>query len=83
MRRSGFFIGGLLLFTVQPQGDESGDSRLLHGYSQEVSCAGYGFLVVGDDDELARSAELHQDVHEALNVRFIEGRVDFIEDAEW
>ena len=63
-------------------GDEAGDARFAHGDADEVVAGLHGAFAVGDDDELGLCRHVAQEVAEAANVRIIERRVHFVQQAE-
>jgi len=63
-------------------GDGFGDALLFHGDAVEDVGKRHGPLVVGDDDELGLVRHLFQHFLKTDDVRFVERRVDFVEQAE-
>ena len=57
-------------------------AALLHGHAVNRVRSRDGPLVVRDDDELRFAHEFLQQIREAPDIRFIEGRVQLVEHAE-
>ena len=86
LRRLGFAFGLFQSFgqdlavvadVFEADGDLLGDAGLLHGHTVDGGGAGHGFFRVRDDDELRPGQEVLQHFDEAIDVRLVEGRVDF------
>ena len=67
---------------VQADRDDPRDARLLHRHAVETVGRLHRPLVVRDDDELRPLAEVPQQGDEAPDVRVVERRVEFVQDAE-
>ena len=63
-------------------GDEAGDAGFAHGDADELVAGLHGAFAVGDDDELGLCRHVTQEVAEAANVRVIQRRVHFVQEAE-
>src|SRR6267378_7950559 len=62
--------------------DKLRDAGLLHRHAIKHAAHFHGLAVVSDDDELRLAAHVADQSREAPDVGFIEGRVDFVQDAE-
>src|SRR5258707_8681674 len=62
--------------------DEFRNAGFLHGYAVKDAAGLHRFAVVRDDDELGLRAHVGNELREAAHVRFVEGRVDFVENTE-
>ena len=67
---------------LEPHRDALRDARLFHRDAVERVGAGHRLFRMRDDDELREREKLAQHADEAADVRFVEGGVDFVEDAE-
>src|SRR6266446_6673616 len=63
-------------------GDDLGDARLLHRHPVQRVGHLHGALVMGDHDELGGAAHLAHDLVVPADVRLVERRVHFVEQAE-
>ena len=72
--------GGSLL--AEADADELRHAGFLHGDAVESLGGFHGALVVGDDDELSFERHFLNQAGEADGVGLVEGRIDFVEDAE-
>src|SRR5690554_5802381 len=70
------------LAAAQVYADELGNAGLLHGHAVERICDLHRPRVVRDHEELRAIADLTDHLREAPDVRFVQGRVDFVEDAD-
>ncbi len=87
----GGFLGGALGFGLGVAGaviggeahaDGFGNAEFFHGHAVHHVGAGHGALGVGDDDELAVVDETIEHFDKAVDVRFVERGVEFVEHAE-
>src|ERR1700741_2627355 len=62
--------------------DEFRNTGFLHGYAIEDAAGLHRFAVVRDDDELGLRPQVRDELRETAHVRFVERRVDFVENAE-
>lgn len=67
---------------VEVDADDFGDAGFLHGDAEDDVGFAHGAFVVGDNDELGVFAHFVDEAGEAAYVGFVEGGVDFVEDAE-
>jgi hypothetical protein len=67
---------------LEADGDLFRDAGFLHGHAVDGIGAGHGFLRMRDDDELRPGEEIREDLGEAVDVRFVERGIDFVEHAE-
>src|SRR5947209_8043720 len=72
----------LLVMLAQPDADDSGDARFLHGYTVDGVRGLHGARVVRDHDELGAPLELVQEGGEAAHVGVIQRRIHLVEQAE-
>ena len=78
----GFIDAPVFTDLLEADRDPSGHPALRHGDAVELVAEAHGGLVVGDDDEVGAVEELLDHGAEPFDVRFVECRVDFVEDAE-
>src|SRR5229473_2769582 len=74
--------GGARGLRRELDGDDLGDSRLLHRHAVERVGPFHGALVVRDDDELRAAAHLAHHLVVAADVGLVEGCVHLVEQAE-
>src|SRR5919197_3692943 len=58
------------------------DAGAVHAHAVHGVSFVHRRAVVGDDDKLYLSGELGQQIYEALHIRLVECRVNFVEDAK-
>src|SRR5262245_20505835 len=68
--------------SVQLDGDQLRDTRLLHGNAVQAVGDLHGFAVVGDDDELGVLLHAAQHLDEPADIGVVEGGVNLVEQAE-
>src|SRR5208282_3119949 len=73
---------GRLLLPFPADADELRDAGLLHGDAIEHAPSLHCLAVVGDNDELRLRAHVPDQACEPPDVRLIEWRIDFVQDAE-
>jgi len=66
----------------EPDRDLFADARFLHRDAVEDVRGGHRFFRVGDEDELREVGKFSEDGGEAADVGFVEGGVDFVQEAE-
>ena len=69
-------------FAIKLDGDAFGDALFLHGDAVKGAGDRHGALVVRDDDELGVGQEVLNDGGKARGIRFIQGGIDFVQNAE-
>src|SRR6266700_5467515 len=85
LRRSGFALRRCLFGgwrRGQPHSDQFAHAALFHGHAVKHISLRDRALVVGDDNELALRNETVEHADEAIDVAFIQWRVDFVEHAK-
>src|SRR5208283_2648388 len=73
---------GRCLLPFPADTDELGDAGLWHGDAVEHAPGLHGLAVVGDNDELRLCAHVPDQAREPPDVRLIQRRIDFVQDAE-
>src|SRR5262245_31671990 len=68
--------------SVQLNGNQLRNARLLHGNAVQAVGDLHGFSVVSDDDELGVLLHAAQHFHEPADIGVVERRVDLVEEAE-
>src|SRR5882724_11635411 len=63
--------------------DQFGYTRLLHGDSVKHTASLHRLTIVRDDDELRLAAHLSNQPSKPSHVRFVQRRVDFVQNTEW
>src|SRR5262245_8556155 len=70
------------LRSVQLDGNQLRNARLLHGNAVQAVGDLHGFAIVGNDDELRVLLHTTQHLDEPADVGIVERRVDLVEEAE-
>ena len=66
----------------QFHGEQAGDAVAAHRYAVDHLRRGHGHAIVRNHNKLCALGEPFQDIAEADNIRFVEGRIDLVEQAE-
>src|SRR5947207_8402712 len=75
-------LGSGSFFAFPTDADNFGDTGLLHGDAVENAAGFHSLAIVGHDNELCLRTHFADQAREASDVRFVQWRIDFIENAK-